>query len=877
MRIGLGGGAASSMAAGANCAALDFDSVQRANPEMQRRAQEVIHACIQMGEQNPILSIHDVGAGGLSNALPELVHGAGKGARIEFSRIPRADRKMSPREVWSNEAQERYVLAVAPDARALFEAMCARERCPYAVVGVVTDERQLQLVWTENGVQTPADMPMDVLFNHAPRLHRTAERAKTACAAIDLTGFSLDELAFDVLRHPSVGSKAFLVTIGDRTVGGLSVRDPMVGPWQTPVADCAITAMDYAGYRGHAMTMAERAPVAVIDAPASARIAIGEAITNLAGAPIAALTEIKLSANWMAACGSPGQDAALYDAVRAVGLELCPALGLSIPVGKDSLSMRAQWRDGKREREVIAPVSLVVSAFAPVTDVRLHLTPQLRRPDGCGASALIAIDLGRGRNRLGGSIVAQVTQQAGSVAPDLDHPEDLQRFFTAIQQLAAQRRLLAYHDRSDGGLWATICEMAFAGHVGVSLNVDLLTLEHGHESDYGDAKNWARQVVGRREERTLRGLFAEELGAVVQVRAADREAVFAALRAQGLADCSYVIGQLNGRDTIEIWRDAKKIFSAPRIDLQRAWSEASWRIARLRGHPACADEEYGALLDARDPGLTVHLSFNPEEDIAAPFVASGARPRIAILREQGVNSHLEAAYAFDCAGFAAYDVTMSDLLAGRASLADFSGFVASGGFSYGDVLGAGRGWAKTIQFNAQLAEMFSAFFGRGDTFALGICNGCQMMSALQGMIPGAQAWPEFSRNLSEQFEARLALVEVTESPSLFFDGMAGSRLPVAVAHGEGRADFSRQGNRETVHVVLRYIDPYGAPTERYPFNPNGSPAGMTAVTTPDGRFTILMPHPERVFRTVQMSWHPPEWGAESPWLRMFCNARRWLG
>ncbi len=877
MRIGLGGGAASSMAAGANRAELDFNSVQRANPEMQRRAQEVIHACIQIGEQNPILSIHDVGAGGLSNALPELVHSAGKGARIELNCIPLADRSMSPSEIWSNEAQERYVLAIAPDARRTFEAICGRERCPYAVVGVVTDERQLQLVGPESGVPMLVDVPMDLLFGHAPRLHRTVERVKTNCAVVDLTGCHLDELAFDILRHPSVGSKAFLITIGDRTVGGLSVRDPMVGPWQVPVADCAIAALDYAGYCGNAMTMAERAPIAVINAPASARMAIGEAVTNLASAPIAALSEIKLSANWMAACGSPGQDAALYDAARAMGLELCPALGLSIPVGKDSLSMRTHWRDGEREREVIAPVSLVISAFAPVADVRLHLVPQLRRPDECGASVLIAIDLGRGRNRLGGSIAAQVTQQAGAIPPDLDDPEDLKRFFTAIQQLAAQRKLLAYHDCSDGGLWATVCEMAFAGHVGVSLNVDLLTLEHGHESDYGDAKNWAQQITGRRKERTLRGLFTEELGAVVQVRTADREAVFAVLRAQGLADCSSVVGQLNAHDTIEIWRDAKKIFSAPRVDLQRAWSETSWRIARLRGNPASADAEYDMLLDTQNPGLAAHLSFDPEDDIAAPFIASGARPRIAILREQGVNSHLEMAYAFDRAGFAAGDVTMSDLLAGRASLADFTAFVACGGFSYGDVLGAGRGWAKTIQFNARLAEMFSAFFKRGDTFALGSCNGCQMMSALRSMIPGAEAWPEFSRNTSEQFEARLSLVEVTESPSLFFDGMAGSTLPVAVAHGEGRADFSQQGDLNAVHVALRYIDHDGAPTERYPFNPNGSPAGITAVTTPDGRFTILMPHPERVFRTVQMSWHPPEWGAESPWLRMFRNARRWLG
>lgn len=882
MRIGMGGGAASSMATGANTAELDFDSVQRGNPEMQRRAQEVINACWQLGADNPILSIHDVGAGGLSNALPELVEGAKKGARFDLNAVPLEESGLSPREIWSNEAQERYVLAISPAALKAFEAMCIRERCPFAVVGIATDEQHLQLVDVNRPAPAaqPVDLPLDVLFGKAPQMQRQVSRTQPLLEPLELTGLVLAEIAVAVLKHPSVASKSFLITIGDRTVGGLSVRDQMVGPWQVPVADCAITALDYAGYRGEAMTMAERAPLAVINAPASGRIALGEAITNLAAAPIAALTEVKLSANWMAACGSPGEDAALYDTVRAIGLELCPALGISIPVGKDSLSMRTQWQDNGIDKEVTSPVSLIISAFAPVTDIRHHLTPQLRRTEEKGDTILIAIDLGRARHRLGGSILAQVTQQVGDTTPDLDDPQDVQRFFAAIQQLNAQRTLLAYHDRSDGGFFTTACEMAFAGHIGVSLNIDMLMLEAAHESDYGDAKNWAQQITGRREEQTLRALFTEELGAVIQVRAQDRDAVFALLREHGLAACSHVIGKPNAEDTIEIWRDTKKIFSASRAELQRAWSEPSWRIARLRDNPLCADSEYDALLTTDDPGLSTQLSFNPSDDIAAPFIATGVRPRVAILREQGVNSHLEMAYAFDRAGFAAHDVHMSDLLAGRATLAEFTGLVACGGFSYGDVLGAGEGWAKTIQFNTALAAMFAEFFTRGDTFALGVCNGCQMMSALAEMIPGAHAWPKFTRNKSEQFEARLSLVEVQPSPSLFFADMAGSRLPVAVAHGEGYADFSQQGNIDEINhhlTALRYIDHDGAPTERYPFNPNGSPAGLTGVTTPDGRFTVLMPHPERVFRTVQMSWHPEHWAEESPWLRIFRNARRWLG
>ena len=883
MRIGMGGGAASSMATGSNTAELDFDSVQRGNPEIERRAQEVINACWQLGEKNPILSIHDVGAGGLSNAFPEVVDGASKGAVFGLRKIQLEESGLSPREIWSNEAQERYVLAIAPADLPEFEAICERERCPFAVIGTATNERQLKLVDTEqkdDNAHQPVDMPMEVLLGKAPRMHRDVRHVETTLLPVDVTGINLSEVAVSVLRHPTVASKSFLITIGDRSVGGTTARDQMVGPWQVPVADVAITTMDYAGYRGEAMTMAERTPLAVINAPASGRMAVGEAVTNIAAAPIASLDRLKLSANWMAACGSPGEDAALFDTVRAIGMELCPALGISIPVGKDSLSMRTRWDDQGVAKEVVSPVSLIISAFAPVEDVRGHLTPQLRRVDEAGDSVLIAIDLGRGKHRLGGSILAQVTQQVGDTTPDVDDAEDLKRFFAAIQALNGEGKLLAYHDRSDGGLWATVCEMAFAGHVGVSLNVDMLTLDPDHEFDYGDAKDWARQTSGRREDRTMRALFNEELGAVIQARAQDRDAVLASLREHGLSACSHVIGKLNERDAIEIYRDAKKIYEAPRSELQRAWSEVSWRISRLRDNPACADAEYDTLLDAADPGITPQLSFDPAEDVAAPFVVGkGTRPRVAILREQGVNSHLETAYAFDRAGFDAYDVHMSDLLAGRATLADFAGAVACGGFSYGDVLGAGEGWAKTIRFNAQLADMFAAFFARKDTFALGICNGCQMMSSLASMIPGAEAWPKFTRNRSEKFEARFSLVEVQQSPSLFFTGMEGSRIPVAVAHGEGFADFSQQGDASKVAVAMRFVDHRGQATEQYPFNPNGSPDGITAVTTPDGRFTALMPHTERVHRTVQMSWHPQGWNANdgSPWLRVFQNARRWLG
>ncbi|HZT54835.1 MAG TPA: phosphoribosylformylglycinamidine synthase, partial [Burkholderiaceae bacterium] len=877
MRIGMGGGAASSMAAGANAAALDFDSVQRGNPEIERRAQEVINHCWALGESNPILAIHDVGAGGISNAFPELVDGAGVGARFDLRQVPLEETGLAPKEIWCNESQERYVMAVAPEALPIFRAMAERERCPFAVVGVATAAKELILEDGPGGEQSIA-MPMDVLLGKPPKMLRDVQRVAREAPKLDLNDVTLQQVACDVLRHPTVASKRFLITIGDRTVGGLSSRDPMVGPWQVPVADCAVTLADFSGFRGEAMAIGERTPLAALDAPASGRMAVGEAITNLLAAPIE-LARVKLSCNWMAACGEPGEDAALYDTVAAVGMELCPALGIGVPVGKDSLSMRTRWRDGDEAKQVTAPVSLIVTAFATLDDVRATLTPQLQPGD----TTLILIDLGAGRNRLAGSMLAQVLNQFGSLAddgvPDLDDPAQLKALVAAINQLRAQGRLLAYHDRSDGGLWAAACEMAFAGHLGVSLNIDMLVTEGDGISDsraeYGDSKNWAAQVGARRHELTLRALFSEELGAVIQVPTAVRNEVMQLLREHGLSKHSHFIGKPNERGVMEVWRDAKAVFSAPLRDLHQAWDEVSWRIAKLRDNPAGADAEHEAAGRVDDPGLHVALSFDPAVDVAAPFIGK-ARPKLAILREQGVNSHLEMSYAMDRAGFETFDVHMSDLQAGRARLDQFQGFVACGGFSYGDTLGAGEGWARSVMFNPALAEQFARFFNRGDTFALGVCNGCQMMAALAPIIPGASAWPKFTRNRSEQFEARLSLVEVLDSPSIFFTGMAGSRLPVAVAHGEGFADFSQRGDPKAVHRAMRFVDNAGNPTEAYPFNPNGSPGGLTAVTTADGRFTALMPHAERVFRNLQMSWTSGERSAASPWTRMFANARVWV-
>ena len=875
MRIGMGGGAASSMAAGSNTAALDFDSVQRGNPEIQRRAQEVINHCWALGEANPILAIHDVGAGGISNAFPELVDGAGMGATFDLRRVPLEESGLAPKEIWCNESQERYTLAIHPDLLPLFEQMCARERCPFAIVGVATDAPALVLEDGPGGERV-IDMPMQVLLGKPPKVHRNVATVARSAPPLDLAGVKLDEVAYSVLRHPTVASKRFLISIGDRTVGGLSHRDPMVGPWQVPVADCAVTLADYAGLRGEAFAMGERTPLAALDAPASGRMAVGEVITNLLAAPIE-LSRIKLSANWMAACGEPGEDAALYATVQAVGMALCPALGIGIPVGKDSLSMRTKWQDPTGQaRQVTAPVSLIVTGFVTLADVRGTLTPQLQPGD----TSLILIDLGQGRMRMAGAMLAQVLGQFGDVVPDLDEPALLKALVAAINQLRAAGQLLAYHDRSDGGLWATVCEMAFAGQLGVSLNVDLLVTEGDGISDsraeMGDAKNWAGQVGARRDELTLKALFNEELGVVIQVPRAQRDAVMAVLRSHGLSRHSHVIGQPNQRGVMEVWRDAMARFSAPLQALQQAWDEVSWRISRLRDNPACADSEHAAAGLPGDPGLHQQLSFDASEDMAAPYL-NLARPKVAILREQGVNSQVEMSYAMARAGFETFDVHMSDLQAGRARLDQFQGLVACGGFSYGDTLGAGEGWARSILFNPALADQFSAFFSRPDTLALGVCNGCQMLAALSPIIPGTQAWPRFTRNKSEQFEARFSLVEVQDSPSAFFTGMAGSRLPIAVAHGEGYADFSQRGNAALVHPVMRFVNHHGVATEAYPANPNGSPAGLTAVTTADGRFTALMPHPERVFRNVQMSWSTGDLAAPSPWQRMFGNARRWLG
>lgn len=878
MRIGMGGSAASSMATGTNTADLDFDSVQRGNPEMERRAQEVINACWQMGAENPILSIHDVGAGGLSNAFPEITNDAKRGAIFDLRKVPLEESGMAPKEIWSNESQERYVLAIAPDSLALFESFCARERCPFAVVGHATEERQLKVIDPQHD-NAPVDMPMNVLLGKPPKMLRDVQHVPRQYPALDLTGVSLQTAIERVLSLPTVADKSFLITIGDRSVGAHTARDQMVGPWQVPVADCAVTTRSLEGYLGEAMAMGERTPLAVVNAAASGRMAVGEAVTNIAAAAIADISDIKLSANWMAACGQPGHDADLYDTVRTVGMELCPALGISIPVGKDSLSMRTTWREKANDevidKSVTSPISLIISAFAPVQDVRRSLTPQIRLD--AGDTSLILIDLGRSKNRLGASSFAQVMQRLGDVVPDVDSAEDLKAFFAAIQALNAAGLLLAYHDRSDGGLWACLCEMAFAGRAGLALNLDILTMESEHAADQGDAKNWAGQVAERRNDLTLRALFNEELGAVIQVRTEQRTAVMDILRAHQLGACSHIIGKPNSGDSIEIMRDAKQIFKQTRSSLHQLWSKTSWQIARMRDNPACADAEYARILDTADIGMQPVLSFDPNIDVAAPFIATGAKPKVAILREQGVNSHIETAYVMHKAGFTAVDVHMSDLISGRARLTDFKGLIAVGGFSYGDVLGAGEGWAKTILFNDMMSAQFSDFFQRNDTFGLGICNGCQMMSNLKSMIPGADAWPKFTRNKSEQFESRFAMVEVMPSASIFLQGMAGTQTPIAVAHGEGFADFSTTGDINSAQVALRFVNHQGQATEAYPYNPNGSPQGITAVTNQDGRFTVMMPHAERVFRTVLHSWHPEGWGEDSPWMRMFRNARVWLG
>jgi len=860
MLIGLGDGAASSMGSGSSAEALDFASVQRQNPEMQRRCQEVIDRCWQLGAANPIVFIHDVGAGGLSNALPELVKDGGCGGAFELRAIPCDEPGMSPLEIWCNEAQERYVLAVMPEDLERFAAICARERCPHAIVGIATETRQLVVSDNLNSQKTgvappearPVDVPMALLFGKSPGMHRNASSRITAQSEFTATAMDLNEAIERVLRHPAVACKSFLITIGDRSVTGLVVRDQMVGPWQVPVADCAVTAVSFDSYAGEAMAMGERAPLALLNGPAAARMAVGEAITNIAATRIGALPDIKLSANWMCAAGHPGEDAELYHAVAAVGLDLCPALGITIPVGKDSLSMRTTWREAGVDKAVTAPLSLVISAFAPVLDVRKTLTPQLRTD--CGETQLLLIDLGGGQARLGASILAQVYGQLGAIPPDLDAAERLKSFFNAMQASLEAGDLLAYHDRSDGGLLTTLAEMSFAGHCGVSVR-----LPSTHDP--------------------LATLFAEELGAVVQVRAAAVDIVVRRFEQAGLTGTIHLIGTLNDRDVIECHFASGQFFRRPRAELQRVWAETSNRLQALRDNPACARQEYDGLL-VNDPGLSARLTFDPQEDITATYLNLGAKPRVAILREQGVNGQVEMAAAFDRAGFAAIDVHMSDILAARVVLDDFKGIAACGGFSYGDVLGAGEGWAKTILFNPRARAQFEAFFARPDSFSLGVCNGCQMLSNLKELIPGAALWPHFVRNLSEQFEARAVLVRIEASPSVLLTGMAGSHLPVAVAHGEGRAEFvDADAMRQlelSAQAPLRYIDNQLTVTEIYPANPNGSPAGIAGVTSADGRVTLLMPHPERSFRTINNSWYPRDWGEDGAWLRLFRNARSFV-
>lgn len=855
--IGLGGGAASSMASGESAEDLDFASVQRDNPEIERRCQEVIDRCWALGERNPIVSVHDVGAGGLSNALPELVHDADRGALLQLRDIPCDEPGMSPVEIWCNEAQERYVLAVLPQDLERFAALCERERAPFAVLGEATEEEHLR-VDDSHFNEAPVDLPMDVLFGKPPKMQREFDRADFERQSFDVEGIELRDAIQRVLSLPAVAAKTFLITIGDRSITGLVHRDQMVGPWQVPVADCAVTAAGYDHYTGEAMSMGERTPMALVDAAASGRMAVAEALTNIAGTLIGDIGQISLSANWMAAAGHPGEDQNLFDTVQAVGMELCPALGINIPVGKDSLSMRTVWRDKGLDKKVTAPLSLVVSAFAPVSDIRKTVTPQLRsEPD----TVLLLLDLGCGQNRLAGSALAQVFGKVGDVAPDIDDPRRLKRFFETTQKLLAEDALLAYHDRSDGGLLVSVLEMAFAGRTGVDLVLDHVAGDHNE---------------------ALEALFAEEAGAVVQVRADLADHVIAEYAEAGLGECVHRIGEPNADDVLRIRLGGAILLEGPRRELHRTWAETSYRMQALRDNPSCARQEFDAIPRNIDPGLNVRLTFDMTDNPAAPMIAKGERPRVAILREQGVNGQMEMAAAFDRAGFSAIDVHMSDLLAGRVQLEDFRGLVACGGFSYGDVLGAGEGWAKTILYNDALRDAFNRFFFREDTFALGVCNGCQMLSALKSLIPGTEHWPRFVRNQSEQFEARTALVEITPSPSIFFEGMAGTRIPIAVAHGEGQAEISDDSLARCVEqrlLAARFVDGLGNPTEQYPANPNGSPQGVTGFTNSDGRVTIMMPHPERVFRVVQNSWYPDDWRGfeDGPWLRMFQNARKWVG
>ncbi|MEX0619119.1 MAG: phosphoribosylformylglycinamidine synthase [Pseudohongiellaceae bacterium] len=852
MLIGLGGGAASSMASGSSREDLDFASVQRDNPEMERRCQEVIDRCWQMGDENPIDFIHDVGAGGLSNALPELVKDGGCGGSFRLRDIPSAEPQMSPLEIWCNEAQERYVLAVSPAKLSVFDEICKRERCPYAVVGDAVPDKIVKL---EDSffANNPIDLPMAVLFGKPPKMHRTAFASSGRLPDFDTRSIPLDEAIDRVLALPAVASKGFLVTIGDRTVTGLVCRDQMVGPWQTPVADAAVTAVSYNSYKGEALSMGERTPLALLDAPASGRMAVAEAITNIAATRIVKLGDVKLSANWMVAAGHADEDHRLYATVRAVAMELCPQLGICIPVGKDSMSMRTVWHEGDEEKSNTAPLSLIVTAFAPVSDIRKTITPRMRMDRG--DSRLLLVDLGRGRNRLGGSALAQVYRATGSVPPDLDEAQDLKQLFNLVQALLTQDLLLAYHDRSDGGLLITVAEMAFAGRCGVQLQIERLLVQST----------------------PLAVLFNEEPGSVLQVADKDLDRVLELISQHELSDCTTVVGTPVQGDSITIAAGDKQLSSRSRMALHRLWAETSYRMQSLRDNSECAQEEFDGLLDKDDPGLHVSLTYDLNEDITAAYVNTAVKPRVIILREQGVNGQVEMAAAFTRAGFEAVDVHMTDLLTGRASLSGFDVLAACGGFSYGDVLGAGGGWAKSILFNDSLREQFERFFNNPATLSLGVCNGCQMMALLRDLIPGAARWPRFVKNKSEQFEGRVSLVKIAESRSAFLQGMEGSIFPIAIAHGEGRAEVTPEFGAEIEGTVaLHYVDNRGNVTERYPPNPNGSPGGIAGVCSTDGRATILMPHPERVFRAWQNSWHPDDWEEDAPTLRLFRNARCWL-
>ncbi len=856
MLIGLGGGAASSLASGDSDESLDFASVQRGNAEMQRRCQEVIDRCVAMGDSSPILSMHDVGAGGLSNALPELVNDAGLGGDFQLRDVPNADRGMSPMQIWCNEAQERYVLIIDNDRLEEFLSLCRRERCEVAVVGQTTEDKQL-LVRDSEFDNNAVDMPLDTLLGKPPRMQRNATRHSAAANAFNTSGIELNDAIERVLQVPSVACKNFLITIGDRSITGQVVRDQMVGPWQVPVADVAVTASDYTGRTGEAMAMGERTPVAVVNAPASGRLAIGEALTNIAAAQIGDIGNVSLSANWMAAADNPGDDADLYDTVQAVGMDLAPALGIAIPVGKDSLSMQTQWQQDGKTRKVTAPLSLIISAFAPVKDIYQTLTPQLRTD--LGDSEILLVDLGFGKNRLAGSALAQAYNAVGDESPDVDDPENLKNLFQAVQQLSAQNMLLAYHDRSDGGLLAALAEMSFAGNVGLDVSLNSLGPD------------------------PVAALFNEELGVLLQIRTRQYAEVMHVLESLGLGDGVHTIAGLNDTLQFSVQHQSDLLCQKPVHELKGLWWKTSWQMQRLRDNPDCADQEYEDAINPENPGLRSQLTFDPHLNVAEKVIRRAlksspvGKPRVAILREQGVNGQQEMAAAFDAAGFQAVDVHMSDLISGEQTLGSFAGIAACGGFSYGDVMGGGGGWANSIRYNTRAFDEFSAFFERPDAFGLGVCNGCQMMSRLRDIIPGAQHWPSFERNLSEQFEARFVTVEVFKSESVFLKAMHGSRIPVALAHGEGRAVFEDDERVADANVVLAYVDNAGNLAERYPANPNGSPYGVTGVCSDDGRFTIMMPHPERVFRSVTNSWAPEQWGERGPWLRMFENARVAVG